>query len=138
MKTTAVTRATTVPHPRNLLTLVDTLPAGTEFTTLAFGPHQLPLTTMSMLLGGHVRVGLEDNLYYRKGEPAESSAQLVEWSVRIAEELGRPVATPTEARRCWDCDGTTPRKPSVPFVEDPWRRRPVPDLSGGATPSPVP
>jgi 3-keto-5-aminohexanoate cleavage enzyme len=53
---------------------------------------------MSMLLGGHVRVGMEDNLYYRKGEPAESSAQLVRRSVRIAEELGRPVATPAEAR----------------------------------------
>jgi 3-keto-5-aminohexanoate cleavage enzyme len=89
---------TTVPHPRNLLTLVDNLPDGTEFSTLAFGPNQLPLTTMSMLLGGHVRVGLEDNLYYRKGEPAESSAQLVERSVRIAEELGRPVATPADAR----------------------------------------
>ncbi|MEF8800253.1 MAG: 3-keto-5-aminohexanoate cleavage protein [Halolamina sp.] len=89
---------TSVPHPRNLLTLVDSLPDGAEFTTLAFGPHQLPLTTMSMLLGGHVRVGLEDNLYYRKGEPAESSAQLVRRSVRIAEELGRPVATPAEAR----------------------------------------
>lgn len=89
---------TTVPHPRNLLNLTDNLPAGAEFTTLAFGPHQLPLTTMSMLLGGHVRVGLEDNLYYRKGEPAESSAQLINRSVRIAEELGRPVASPAEAR----------------------------------------
>ena len=89
---------TTVPHPRNLLNLVDNLPDDAEFTTLAFGPHQLPLTTMSMLLGGHVRVGMEDNLYYRKGEPAESSAQLVRRSVRIAEELGRPVASPAEAR----------------------------------------
>jgi 3-keto-5-aminohexanoate cleavage enzyme len=89
---------TTVPHPRNLLNLVDNLPDGAEFTTLAFGPHQLPLTTMSMLLGGHVRVGMEDNLYYRKGEPAESSAQLVRRSVRIAEELGRPVASAAEAR----------------------------------------
>jgi 3-keto-5-aminohexanoate cleavage enzyme len=89
---------TTVPHPRNLLNLVDNLPDDAEFTTLAFGPHQLPLTTMSMLLGGHVRVGLEDNLYYRKGDPAESSAQLVARSVRIAEELGRPVASPATAR----------------------------------------
>ena len=89
---------TTVPHPRNLLNLVENLPNNAEFTTLAFGPHQLPLTTMSMVLGGHVRVGMEDNLYYRKGEPAESSAQLVRRSVRIAEELGRPVASPVEAR----------------------------------------
>jgi 3-keto-5-aminohexanoate cleavage enzyme len=89
---------TTIPHPRNLLNLVENVPANAEFTTLAFGPHQLPLTTMSMLLGGHLRVGMEDNLYYRKGEPAASSAQLVRRSVRIAEELGRPVASPAEAR----------------------------------------
>ncbi|AEN05291.1 protein of unknown function DUF849 [halophilic archaeon DL31] len=89
---------TTIPHPRNLLNLVENLPQGSEFTTLAFGPHQLPLTTMSILLGGHLRVGMEDNLYYRKGDPAESSAQLVRRSVRIAEELGRPVASPAEAR----------------------------------------
>jgi len=89
---------TTIPHPRNLLNLVENLPQGSEFTTLAFGPHQLPLTTMSILLGGHLRVGMEDNLYYRKGDPAESSAQLVRRSVRIAEELGRLVASPAEAR----------------------------------------
>lgn len=87
-----------IPHPRNLLTLVDSLPENAEFTVLGFGRHQVPLTTMSALLGGHVRVGLEDNLYYRKGERAESNAQLVARAVRIAGELGRPVATPTEAR----------------------------------------
>jgi 3-keto-5-aminohexanoate cleavage enzyme len=89
---------TTIPHPRNLLNLVENLPAGVEFNVLAFGPHQLPLTTMSILLGGHARVGLEDNLYYRKGELAESNEQLVERTVGIAESLGRPVATPAEAR----------------------------------------
>ncbi|AZH25760.1 BKACE family enzyme [Haloplanus aerogenes] len=89
---------TTIPHPRNLLNLVENLPAGVEFNVLAFGPHQLPLTTMGILLGGHVRVGLEDNLYYRKGELAESNAQLVERTAGIAEQLGRPVATPAEAR----------------------------------------
>jgi len=50
------------------------------------------------VLGGHVRVGMEDNLYYRRGEPAESNAQLVERTVSVAETLGRPVATPAEAR----------------------------------------
>jgi 3-keto-5-aminohexanoate cleavage enzyme len=50
------------------------------------------------MLGGHVRVGFEDNLYYRRGELAVSNAQLVARVVRIAEELGRPVATPADAR----------------------------------------
>jgi len=89
---------TTIPHPRNLVMLVENLPADTEFNILGFGPHQLPMTTQGLLLGGHVRVGLEDNRYYRHGEPAESNAQLVERAVRIANELERPVATPTEAR----------------------------------------
>ncbi|MFC4359189.1 3-keto-5-aminohexanoate cleavage protein [Halobium salinum] len=87
-----------VPSPRSLLHLVDHLPEGAEFTTLGFGRHQLPLTTLSVLLGGHVRVGLEDNVYYRRGELAESNAQLVERAVRIVEEFGRPLATTDEAR----------------------------------------
>jgi 3-keto-5-aminohexanoate cleavage enzyme len=89
---------TTIPSPRNLLNVVENVPEGAEFNVLAFGPHQLPLTTMGILLGGHVRVGLEDNLYSRKGEPAESNAQLVKRTVRIASELGRPVASTAEVR----------------------------------------
>jgi 3-keto-5-aminohexanoate cleavage enzyme len=88
----------TPPHPRNLQNLVDNLPDGAEWQTLAVGRHQLPLTTATIVLGGHVRVGLEDNVYYRKGELAESNAQLVERTVRIAEELNRPVASPDRAR----------------------------------------
>jgi len=89
---------TSPPHPRNLLNLVEGLPEGSPFNVLGFGPHRLPLTTMGILLGGHARVGLEDNVYYRRGEPAESNAQLVERTVRIGEELGRPVATAEQAR----------------------------------------
>jgi 3-keto-5-aminohexanoate cleavage enzyme len=88
----------TPPRPRNLLNAIDNLPDGALFNTLGFGRHQLPLTTMGILLGGHVRVGLEDNVYYRRGELADSNAQLVERTARIAEELGRPVATPSQAR----------------------------------------
>jgi len=87
----------TPPAPRNVLNAVSNLPDGAEFTVLGFGRHQLPLTTLSVLLGGHVRVGLEDNVYYRRGELA-TNERLVERAVRIAEELGRPVATPAEAR----------------------------------------
>ena len=88
----------TPASPRNLLHLVDNLPDGAVFNTLAFGRHQLPLTTMGLVLGGHVRVGLEDNVYYRRGELASSNAQLVERAVAVAERLGRPVATPARAR----------------------------------------
>lgn len=92
----------TVPHPRNLLNLVENLPDGAVFNTLATGRHQLPLTTMGILLGGHVRVGFEDNLYVDAGEPAASNAQLVERTREIAESLNRPVATPDEAREILD------------------------------------
>ena len=88
----------TLPRPRNVLNLVDNLPADSEFNLLATGRHQLPLTTFGLLLGGHVRVGLEDNLYYGAGELATSNAQLVERTVELAQRLGRDVATPTEAR----------------------------------------
>ncbi len=53
---------------------------------------------MSMIEGGHVRVGFEDNVYLSKGVMAESNADLVEKAVRIAKELGREIATPAEAR----------------------------------------
>jgi len=88
----------TRPRPRNLLHLVSNLPAGAQFNTLGFGRHQLPLATLGVLLGGHVRVGLEDNVYYERGELAASNAQLVDRVVRVADELGRPVATPAQAR----------------------------------------
>ena len=54
---------------------------------------------MGMILGGAIRVGFEDNLMYRKGEPAASNAQVVARSVRIARELGKEPATPNEARK---------------------------------------
>lgn len=92
----------TLPRPRNLVNLVDNLPDNAEWQCLAVGKHQLPLTTMAMTMGGHVRVGMEDNVYFRKGEPAESNAQLVRRTVRIADELERPVATPEEARDILD------------------------------------
>ena len=88
----------TPANPRNLLTMVDNIPDGAEFNVLAVGPHQLPLTTMAVLLGGHVRVGMEDNLYYRRGEKAQSNQQLVERTAEIIERLDRDIATPDEAR----------------------------------------
>jgi len=88
----------TMPRPKNLLNMVENLPAESHFNVLATGPHQLPLTTMGALLGGHVRVGMEDNLYFERGEPAQSNAQLVERSTEIIDNLDRNLATPDEAR----------------------------------------
>jgi 3-keto-5-aminohexanoate cleavage enzyme len=88
----------TPPTPENVLNLVSNLPENSEFNLLAVGRHQLPLTTLSMILGGHVRIGMEDNLYYRKGEPAQSNSQLVERTARIADLLDADLATPAETR----------------------------------------
>jgi 3-keto-5-aminohexanoate cleavage enzyme len=84
--------------PKNLLFLVESLPPGATWSVAGIGRHQLPMATLAIVLGGHVRVGFEDNIYYRKGELATSNAQLVERIVRIAKELDRPIATPDEAR----------------------------------------
>lgn len=83
----------------NLFFLIDQLPADSLFNVCAVGPAQLPMTTYSILAGGMVRVGLEDNIYFRKGELAKSNTQLVERAVRIANELQRPIASPDEARQ---------------------------------------
>ena len=84
--------------PRNLVTMVGHLPMGAAFNVSGIGRCQLSMNTMAILMGGHARVGLEDNVNYRRGEPAKSSAQFVERIVRLARELGREVATPDEAR----------------------------------------
>jgi 3-keto-5-aminohexanoate cleavage enzyme len=73
------------------------LPPGALWSVCALGAAQLPLNAYCILAGGHVRTGLEDNLYYRRGERATNAA-LVERVVRLARELERPVATPDQAR----------------------------------------
>jgi 3-keto-5-aminohexanoate cleavage enzyme len=84
--------------PDNLTTLVHLLPADTIFNCCAIGRAQVPITTMSVLLGGQMRVGMEDNIYYAKGELAKSNAQMVAKSVRIVKDLGFEIASPDEAR----------------------------------------
>ena len=69
-----------------------------QFSVLAAGRAQIAMATMSATMGGHVRVGLEDNLYIGKGELARSNAQQVTLIRDIVERLGREVATPDEAR----------------------------------------
>lgn len=91
--------------PRNLFDMLqrlDELPVPLEelrVNVSSMGPTQLPITTMALAMGLNVRVGMEDNVYYRRGELLENNAQLVERTVRIARELERPVASPEEARQ---------------------------------------
>ena len=82
----------------NLLFLVNSLPQNATFTVSGTGRAQLPMAVMSMLLGGHVRVGFEDNVYLSKGRLLKSNGEMVEKIVRIAKELGREIAAPDEAR----------------------------------------
>ncbi|MCX7654084.1 MAG: 3-keto-5-aminohexanoate cleavage protein [Fervidobacterium sp.] len=82
----------------DLVFLVNKLPKGCTWSVAGIGKYELPLAVHAILMGGHVRVGFEDNIYYKKGELATSNAQLVERIVRIAKEVGREIATPDEAR----------------------------------------
>ena len=84
--------------PRDLLFMTESIPCGSTFTVSGIGRNQFPMAAMSMLLGGHVRVGFEDNVYISKGQPAKSNAELVEKVVEMAKSLGREIATPKEAR----------------------------------------
>ena len=91
--------------PQNLLDMVDRLrdlsvsQEDLRVNVTSMGPTQLPITTIGLAMGLNVRVGMEDNVLYRRGEPVESNAQLVERTVRITHELDREPATPDEARQ---------------------------------------
>lgn len=87
---------------KNLLHMIDLLPSGATWTVAGIGRHQLPMASLAITLGGHVRVGFEDNIYYRKGQLATSNAELVARVVRIAKEMEREIATPDEARQILD------------------------------------
>ncbi|MFC1867581.1 3-keto-5-aminohexanoate cleavage protein [Thermodesulfobacteriota bacterium] len=82
----------------NLIHMVRCIPEGSPWSVCAVGMNEFPMTTMAMIMGGHIRVGFEDNIYLAKGVPAKSNAELVAKAVRIAKELGREIATPDEAR----------------------------------------
>jgi 3-keto-5-aminohexanoate cleavage enzyme len=85
--------------PKYLQSLLDFLPEDAIFNVTPVGAAQLPLTTMAMILGGCIRVGMEDNIYYRKGELVKNNAQFVARALRIARELNKEPATPDEARK---------------------------------------
>lgn len=83
---------------RDLSYMVNSIPEGSTWTVAGVGRHELPMAMIGMAMGGHVRVGFEDNIYYERGVLAESNGQLIDRIVRIAKELGREIASPDEAR----------------------------------------
>jgi 3-keto-5-aminohexanoate cleavage enzyme len=84
--------------PHALLHMHDMIPKDSTWSIIGIGRSHLPMSVMALAMGGHIRVGMEDNIYYNRGELVKKNAQFVERIVRIAEEYGRPVATPEETR----------------------------------------
>jgi len=94
--------------PQNLIFLVESAKSAIgdfEFSVCAAGKMQFHLCTQSLILGGHARVGLEDNLYLGRGAIAKSNAEQVSKIIRIAKELGLEPATPDEARKILNLKG---------------------------------
>ena len=85
--------------PKSFLHLYDYLPENSTWSVIGIGKGHLPMAMMGLVMGGHIRVGMEDNIYYEKGVLAKSNAQFVERIARIAREYGREIATPEEARQ---------------------------------------
>ena len=85
--------------PENLAWLVKNIPAGSTWTATGIGRHAFTLAACAIVMGGNVRVGFEDNLNLAKGVPAKSNGELVAKVVRLANELGRGIATSDEARQ---------------------------------------
>jgi len=87
-----------LPTPKALIYSLDQIPSSWTWSVCALGRNEIPICTAAMILGGHVRVGFEDNIFLRRGELARSNADLVRKVANIARELDRPIATPDEAR----------------------------------------
>jgi 3-keto-5-aminohexanoate cleavage enzyme len=85
--------------PKSFLHLYDYLPENCTWSVIGIGKGHLPMAMMGLIMGGHIRVGMEDNIYYEKGVLAKSNAQFVKRIARIAREYGREIATPEEARQ---------------------------------------
>lgn len=85
--------------PEALTYLKSLLPPDSVWSAFGIGASEFPMVANSFLLGGHVRVGLEDNVYVSRGVLARDNAQLVEKAARIVTDLGGVIATPSDARR---------------------------------------
>jgi 3-keto-5-aminohexanoate cleavage enzyme len=84
---------------KNLVYLVDSVPPDATWSVAGIGRNQLPMAVAAVAMGGHARVGLEDNIFSAKGELVKGNAPLVERVVRMARELDREVAGPDETRK---------------------------------------
>jgi uncharacterized protein (DUF849 family) len=84
--------------PETLLYARSLLPSGAVWSAFGIGRHEFPMVAMSWLAGGHVRVGLEDNVYLEKGVLAKSNAELVRKARRMVSDLGGELMNPREAR----------------------------------------
>ena len=89
----------TIPTSDMMLAATRALPDNSLLNVIGIGAAQFPMLAMAMILGHHVRVGLEDNVFYAPRELAQGNGQMVERVVRLARELGRPIATPEQARK---------------------------------------
>ena len=85
--------------PEHLLAMAKQLPSKAQWSVLGVGRTQLPMITMGILLGGHIRVGFEDNIYLRRGVLLKSNAEMVEVAANLVAQLQREVATPDDARQ---------------------------------------
>lgn len=85
---------------KNLFFLVDSMPSDASWSVSIIGQQHVNLSTVAIALGGHVRVGIEDNIYYSKGVLATNVA-LVDRIANIAKAVGREVATPDDVKRIW-------------------------------------
>ena len=83
----------------NLVFLRGLIPKDATWGALGIGREHLPIMYTALALGGHIRVGMEDNIYYSKGVLAESNVQFVERAKRLVSEMGNEVATPDETRK---------------------------------------
>lgn len=84
---------------RDLVYLADSLPEGSTWTVSGIGRYEYPMAVLGIIMGGHVRVGFEDNVYLEKGVLASSNGELVEKIVKMAASVGREIASPDEARK---------------------------------------
>ena len=87
------------PTPKTLIYCAESIPENWTWSVCAPGRYEMEMGALAVMLGGHVRVGMEDNIYSEKGVLAKSNAELVAKVFRIAKELGRDIALPDEARQ---------------------------------------
>ncbi len=84
--------------PKSLLHLYEHIPGDATWSVVGIGKGHLPMSMMGLIMGGHIRVGLEDNIYFDRGVKAQTNAQFVERIVKLAQVYGRGVASPQETR----------------------------------------